>query len=60
MLAQVGSPLLGARYLAAFNEEVDMPLDTTYARIFLVGSFVCNQGASLSVDVVPALMPWLT
>lgn len=51
MLAQAGS-LLGARYLAAFNEEVDMPLDTTYTRIFLVGSFVCNQGASLSVDVV--------
>lgn len=57
MLAQVGSPLLGARYLAAFNEEVDMPLDTTYARIFLVGSFVCTQGASLSMDVVQVVQP---
>lgn len=41
-----------------------MPLDTTYTRIFLVGSFVCTQGASLSMDLVQVvqlcLMPWLT
>lgn len=41
MLAQAGSPFLGARYLAAFNEEVDMPLDTRYICPDLLGGKFC-------------------